>query len=98
MLKNVFYYLFTKFYLQLSAEAEGRPWTPTPSVRSGKTQSSTRSLATTRFNSSTQRSASSLSMSGGFDQHEEQQPVTDRKARNEQYFAQLGSANETRSE
>jgi ADP-ribosylation factor GTPase-activating protein 1 len=70
-------------YIQLSAEAEGRPWTPTlvPKKPSTPTTSSTRSLNL----SNEQRSSSSISL-------------TDTKARNEEYFAKLGNVNDSRPE
>ena len=109
--------------LQLSAEAEGRPWTPTPSIRSTKqsTASRTANSGTRSLNSqqnrtgsnlsNTQRSNSSISMSGGFGSdsynsnnnsgnsfgNDDDEGVS-KKVRNEQYFAQLGNANEIRPE
>ncbi|KAI8638658.1 hypothetical protein BD408DRAFT_422755 [Parasitella parasitica] len=110
---------------KLSAEAEGRPWTPTPSTRSAKQSStSTRSVhgGTRSLNrpgsgpANTQRSNSSLSMSGGYgsDSYNNNNnnnsssnensfgrvddDAASRKLRNEQYFAQLGNANESRPE
>ncbi|KAL7318146.1 ADP-ribosylation factor GTPase-activating protein gcs1, variant 2 [Mucor circinelloides] len=105
---------------KLSAEAEGRPWTPTPSIRSAKAstasrQGGTRSLSNQQRAgsglSNTQRSNSSISMSGGFgsDSYNNNNHSgtsfgsgddegASKKARNEQYFAQLGSANESRPE
>ncbi|CEP08064.1 hypothetical protein [Parasitella parasitica] len=106
---------------KLSAEAEGRPWTPTPSTRSAKQSSaSTRSAqgGTRSLNrpgsglSNTQRSNSSLAMSGGFgsDSYSNQNSgsgngnsfgdddAASRKLRNEHYFAQLGNVNESRPE
>lgn len=102
---------------KLTAEAEGRPWTPTPSVRtktsSPTTTKNTRSLgggtrakSSSRFGAADQvRSSSSLSMSGGFGSDSYQSGGEDNsssamsnKARNEQYFAQLGNANEARSD
>ncbi|KAG2228421.1 hypothetical protein INT48_004177 [Thamnidium elegans] len=74
---------------ELYPEAEGRPWTPTPSVRT-KSLNTTRSLS--RFGTTEQRSSSSLAMSGD-SYHDEPS-----KVRNEQYFSQLGNVNETRSE
>ncbi|CAO3634467.1 unnamed protein product [Mucor hiemalis] len=95
---------------KLTAEAEGRPWTPTPSVRTKSSPTkNTRSLGGNRnnnnkFRSTDQvRSSSSLSMSGGFgsDSYQsggEDSPTTNNKVRNEKYFAQLGNANEARSD
>ncbi|KAI7894444.1 uncharacterized protein EV154DRAFT_498755 [Mucor mucedo] len=90
---------------KLSAEAEGRPWTPTPSLRT-KTTNSTRTLG--RFGSTEQRSSSSLALSGGFGSDSYQSnnnsansfraEELSTKARNEQYFSQLGNANESRSD
>ncbi|KAF1805340.1 hypothetical protein V8B55DRAFT_1492330 [Mucor lusitanicus] len=105
---------------KLSAEAEGRPWTPTPSIRSAKPSTASRQGGGTRsLNnqhrsslSTTQRSNSSISMSGGFGSdsynnnnhsgtsfgsHGDDEGVS-KKVRNEQYFAQLGNANESRPE
>ncbi|OBZ85184.1 ADP-ribosylation factor GTPase-activating protein GCS1 [Choanephora cucurbitarum] len=105
---------FAELYREkLSAEAEGRPWTPTPSTRSksssGATRSgTTRSLNTSnRLNADTHRSNSSLSFSGGFgsDSYNNNSNSSNslnhqdtQKARNEQYFAKLGDANESRPE
>lgn len=106
---------------KLSAEAEGRPWTPLPSIRSTKQSTasrtangSTRSLNSQKNQiksnlSNTQRSNSSISVSGGFgsDSYNSnnnsgnsfgngEDEGASKKVRNEQYFAQLGNANETR--
>jgi hypothetical protein len=116
------FYIIIKI-LQLSAEAEGRPWTPLPSIRSTKQSTasrtangSTRSLNSQKNQiksnlSNTQRSNSSISVSGGFgsDSYNSnnnsgnsfgsgEDEGASKKVRNEQYFAQLGNANETRPE
>lgn len=92
-------------YYQLNAEAEGRPWTPTPTTRSKITNTkSTRSLNNTSRShlNSTHRSNSSISMSGfgSTDSINTDNIGTEngQKARNEQYFAQLGNANDSRPE
>ncbi|KAI8076702.1 uncharacterized protein B0P05DRAFT_545533 [Gilbertella persicaria] len=100
---------------KLAADAEGRPWTPTPSVRSKSSAGASKVGTTRSLNSpnrlgstlsSTQRSNSSISMSGGFgsDSYNSNNNSSNslnhdnQKARNEQYFAQLGNANESRPE
>lgn len=90
---------------KLNAEAEGRPWTPTPTTRSKITNTkSTRSLNNTSRShlNSTHRSNSSISMSGfgSTDSINTDNIGTEngQKARNEQYFAQLGNANDSRPE
>ncbi|CAO3665865.1 unnamed protein product [Rhizopus microsporus] len=81
-MKDKYHSHFAELYRsKLSAEAEGRPWTPTLVSKkpSTPTTSSTRSLNL----SNEQRSSSSISL-------------TDTKARNEEYFAKLGNVNDSR--
>ncbi|CAO3703475.1 unnamed protein product [Rhizopus stolonifer] len=67
---------------KLTAEAEGRSWTPT--LASKKTNN-----ASTRSLNQSERSQSSTSLSGNY---------TDNKSRNEEYFAKLGNLNDSRSD
>ncbi|CEJ00939.1 hypothetical protein RMCBS344292_14978 [Rhizopus microsporus] len=81
-MKDKYHSHFAELYRsKLSAEAEGRPWTPTLASKkpSTPTTSSTRSLNL----SNEHRSSSSISL-------------TDTKARNEEYFAKLGNVNDSR--
>ncbi|KAI8888407.1 hypothetical protein K501DRAFT_282872 [Backusella circina FSU 941] len=83
---------FAELYREkLSAEAEGRSWTPTLSTRPTNKHlglNNTRSLSSR---------SSSPSMSGyGSDSFHSDDGTAGQKARNEDYFAKLGNANESR--
>ncbi|KAI7850610.1 hypothetical protein BDC45DRAFT_518048 [Circinella umbellata] len=89
---------------KLSAEAEGRSWTPSPhatsSIKRPTTSGSSQSLNTSLGNS---RPNGGLSTGGGrgsgspssFNSNNSNNMSSD-KAKNEAYFASLGNANETR--
>ncbi|KAI9275399.1 hypothetical protein BY458DRAFT_507336 [Sporodiniella umbellata] len=81
-MKEKYHSQFAELYRdKLTAEAEGRSWTPT--LASKKVQQ-----ANTRSLNQSERSQSSTSLSGNY---------SDNKTRNEEYFAKLGSANDSRS-
>ncbi|KAI8138448.1 hypothetical protein BJV82DRAFT_630870 [Fennellomyces sp. T-0311] len=85
---------------KLSAEAEGRSWTPSPNAASsikraaatGSTRSLNSTLGTSRPNGSSSLRSGSPASFGSTNSN----TMTSDKARNEAYFASLGNANENR--
>ena len=93
----------------MSAEAEGRSWTPTLSAatpvsavpKRAATSAATRSLGSQRSNNSSGRSSPAFGNNNGFGNGfggQETTGPTTNKERNETYFATLGQANNTRDE
>lgn len=96
----------------MSAEAEGKPWTPTlstsstpvvaPTPKRAATAAATRSLGSQRSNTSSGRNSpasfSNGGSSNGFGSHDAKSAggLVSDKERNENYFATLGQANNNR--
>lgn len=88
-------------FFQLSAEAEGRTWTPTLAAASStpiaaptpkRATAATRSLGGQRSNSSSGRNSPAY----GNNNNNNAAGLVSDKERNENYFATLGQANESR--